>query len=958
MVHTISATVMNIRSHIKKHINAGASVVSTLPNPQDNYYYFLYAYNLYVREQLFCIWRECSCMIDTKVHLLISDLEYQISSYAKTKILKYVIRYESTLIDKIITKKSQLSNDYILIYEFSNSEEWVSYLFDKYPILEEILDNYTTNILNYVRKLLIDYSSERDALRSWIDNPSALTKIDLFLGDSHNKGQSVVCFNFPNQDKVIYKPRVCSNEMCFNKFIQYLHKMGFSIKCEVPEMKVYDDHTWVKYITVENCDIPLDRYYENLGKLFCILYSIGASDIIPDNIISSGGKPYLIDLEVIRPYVFVRNFENSTDKLLRNSVLGIGVLPRWEFTSPNERDAISSVLLQGKDNKHLPRVNGEYVAITYDLKQNFIDGFNICYDYLLKHDIQIKQFAFENNAQRIIFHDTIIYSFLLKELTLPETLCGKRNLEYLLKQIVNISEGISSIEKDAIVDSLKTQLMNYDIPYFMVSLSEGSLFDGSQKLKIKDFISRQNIIERVLSKQDKSIQNDIISKSIDCAFEQMGLPVRCPVRLSTEVRSTDTKELCLQSATIIAEDLLNRAIDFGDEINWIGKNSSRLDDKYQVDGMNASLYNGTVGISSFFNELSRYSDNTSFSQISSSIYKGLLLQYDNARQNKIFENLIRKSPGMISYHAFPISLIYLIFRLDDITCCSKIINDIIDLVDGFLLKQNTNYGYLGGLTGYLDVLIELCLNDVIPVDSQQIKNAEQLLLSNSIVDNNKRGWIHRSLEKGIVKENMLGGFSHGSSGIAYILYRLYRLTGKEYLFEIFQQTLEHDRSLFNKSINGWVDVRNIGNSFDMGGWCHGAGGVALSRLLMLNYGYRDELLIDEIKNSVSILKNRMGSNLCICHGDMGNLEILYAIGRFLDDKELQTYVLSNVNKIATDLISGGNIICGDRKVLPLDGLFLGISGVAYQMLRFADWENVPSLLTLELSTNSFKKVLH
>ena len=146
MVHTISATVMNIRSHIKKHINAGASVVSTLPNPQDNYYYFLYAYNLYVREQLFCIWRECSCMINTKVHLLISDLEYQISSYAKTKILKYVIRYESTLIDKIITKKSQLSNDYILIYEFSNSEEWVSYLFDKYPILEEILDNYTTNL--------------------------------------------------------------------------------------------------------------------------------------------------------------------------------------------------------------------------------------------------------------------------------------------------------------------------------------------------------------------------------------------------------------------------------------------------------------------------------------------------------------------------------------------------------------------------------------------------------------------------------------------------------------------------------------------------------------------------------------------------------------------------------------------------------------------------------------------
>ena len=132
----------------------------------------------------------------------------------------------------------------------------------------------------------------------------------------------------------------------------------------------------------------------------------------------------------------------------------------------------------------------------------------------------------------------------------------------------------------------------------------------------------------------------------------------------------------------------------------------------------------------------------------------------------------------------------------------------------------------------------------------------------------------------------------------------------------------------------------------MGAWCHGAGGIGLSRALLLREGYRDEIILDEIRLAASRLISTLGKNDCICHGDLGNLEILKIIGESLDDVQIINIAHSGMSSLASKIINGNELIYGDGRHMPSYGLFLGRSGAAYQMLRFAKWETVPSILFL------------
>lgn len=130
----------------------------------------------------------------------------------------------------------------------------------------------------------------------------------------------------------------------------------------------------------------------------------------------------------------------------------------------------------------------------------------------------------------------------------------------------------------------------------------------------------------------------------------------------------------------------------------------------------------------------------------------------------------------------------------------------------------------------------------------------------------------------------------------------------------------------------------------MGAWCHGEGGIGLSRVLLIKEGYYDDKISEELNNAVSGLKKHLGQNHCVCHGDLGNLEIIKIIAETIKDNKLSIFVNSQINYLATKIIANEELVFGDGHKLPTLGLFLGQAGVAYQMLRFSNWENVPSIL--------------
>lgn len=129
----------------------------------------------------------------------------------------------------------------------------------------------------------------------------------------------------------------------------------------------------------------------------------------------------------------------------------------------------------------------------------------------------------------------------------------------------------------------------------------------------------------------------------------------------------------------------------------------------------------------------------------------------------------------------------------------------------------------------------------------------------------------------------------------------------------------------------------------MTAWCHGAPGVALARMeargMLSDAPLREEL---EIALGTT-LSASLGGPHHLCCGTLGRIDILLSGGLRLGRGELLT---SALNRVAGLLIGVGPEEV--RAVRPASiGLFTGWAGIAYELLRVAQPESLPSLLSFD-----------
>lgn len=330
-------------------------------------------------------------------------------------------------------------------------------------------------------------------------------------------------------------------------------------------------------------------------------------------------------------------------------------------------------------------------------------------------------------------------------------------------------------------------------------------------------------------------------------------------------------------------------------------------------------------------------------------------RYDNKYYQNLTNDMIKSYP--ISPYSFPSSFIYLLLQdinLDTNENWDIAKKTVLDIK--FLVEQSEQNDYLLGVYGLIDFLIsnisffpESLLDNIYEV----IEICKEKIIMNEVTDSRNLSYWNVYSEQ----NKAMGGFAHGSSSFSYVLSKI-AISDNRFKDKIIS-SLNHDRSFFNKNINGWVDNReDVGVLNDPVAWCHGSSGVALGRILISNY-YKDDLINDEIiiaKNN--IIERGLYKNESICHGGLGNAEILYGIGIKLNDDEIKNKVLSYIswlcNNIENDLSFFENGADGKTEIL---GLFMGNAGFAYQLLRFYDWKNTPSVLCLE-TIHSLNKLLH
>ncbi len=145
----------------------------------------------------------------------------------------------------------------------------------------------------------------------------------------------------------------------------------------------------------------------------------------------------------------------------------------------------------------------------------------------------------------------------------------------------------------------------------------------------------------------------------------------------------------------------------------------------------------------------------------------------------------------------------------------------------------------------------------------------------------------------------LAGMAHGNSGGILAYAALLERTKNAVYVERIGKLLVYENSLYSDEAGNWRDIRvqhakgghgEGEKERNMVAWCHGAGGILLSRLKLYSLPefQGDEIVRRDIKRAVAALKyGEIPDNICLCHGLAGNYMI---IRRYLDvfcDEELE-----------------------------------------------------------------------
>jgi hypothetical protein len=199
------------------------------------------------------------------------------------------------------------------------------------------------------------------------------------------------------------------------------------------------------------------------------------------------------------------------------------------------------------------------------------------------------------------------------------------------------------------------------------------------------------------------------------------------------------------------------------------------------------------------------------------------------------------------------------------------------------------------------------------------------------------------------------GLSHGASGMGLALFELYAATGRRDFLKIARGAFAFEDALFDPANGNWPDRRrNLERPTFARSWCHGAPGIALTRLraAMLDHelreSYRARARIAIATTLGAIEENLVPakSDATLCHGLAGLGEIVWLAGQLLEDPTYRDRALDLGRALINRHSASEEWPSGVPSRGPNPSLMLGTAGIGYWLLRLHDPEEVPSVLLM------------
>lgn len=868
------------------------------------------------------------------------------------------------------------------------------HLFETYPVLGRLvstaIDLWVEATAEFIQRLETDWSALKQEFRH--EHLNQVIDLKTNLSDPHNRGRSTTILEFNTGLKLVYKPKDLGTDVAYFQFLDWCNKEGLPLPFKCLQVLNRGTYGWVEFVETLPCTNEADaqRFYQRCGMLLCLIHILEGTDCHFENLIAHGEQPVLIDTEALltpRPVEgdssLFSKVIHTTHQILDESVLRTLLLPQKGF-SPNDLtdldiSGFGTVEKQQQPVMQLKDVNLDSMQIEFTTSvippnvnaatlkgvplspenylKEFVHGFEQMYDFLLHHQSELLKpdsplFAFSEQAIRFLFRGTNIYSIILQQSYNPQFLKTGVERSLWLEILSRAFLVGSTIPRCWPIFEAECQaLEQMDIPFFTGTSSQDSLVLSTGKTIPHWFAdtSLNQVLKRIrcLSDSDKAQQVSIIWGSFEARFlSEPSLETTPAVRSIQEVgwKATETpkqSERFLQQAVHIGELIQQTAIEAPDgSVAWINLFLKLNAEGFRFGRLKQDLFNGNCGIALFLAALARTTGDLRWQELALKVLRSL--EHDlNATRPEFATQLLRQHGigGSLGLAGIVYSLAQ-IYQLLKVPSLQLLPPKIVALITHELIKTDQTFDVSRGAAG--TILGLLALSESSNALNLAIACGEHLLKHQLPTENGFRSWK-------TWKGKMLTGFFQGNAGIAYALLRLFAVTHDVRFRDAAMDAIAYEQHLFSPAVNNWADLRMDKPVFQAS-WAQGAPGIGLARLGGLP-ALDTPAIRQEITAAIDTTQKFAVWGIdSLCWGNFGRLETLLVAADQLNCPEWRVAAEQAALTILNEATARNGFV-----LLPngfpnhsLPGLFHGLAGIGYQLLRLVD-RRLPSVLLWELS---------
>ena len=832
----------------------------------------------------------------------------------------------------------------------------------RYPVLARWMDSLEGSALRQLDFILTRFEADRPALQAalFAGAPlSRLTALTTGLGDAHRGGRSVALLELEDGSKLIYKPRSLDLDAHFAEVVDWVDRSG-GPTLRVPKQVRGDGYGWAEFIAHSECadEAELRDYYRRFGALLCLLHVFGGHDFHFENIVACGGCPVPVDLEsLFRPTLEAHAAVDSTvlNTGLLQARIDRGLSPGPDVSGGADaegQEALTARLSLEPDGdgglrfrrvrgtlsgaRNVPILHGQKAPLTPERGGWVQEGFAELHRLLRARRDEVLALLplFQDDEARVLFRHTAAYSHLLDEALHPALLLSEERMARHFGLLAGPSQAIK-------IGDLTGQeiagLQRRDVPLFTVRVGGRHLIgdDGRSVPDVYALSGFETAARKIARLDEADLSKQVWTIGQVLRMADAADSSRPRLSSGPEARPAALRDRLLIQAERIADHIVGQVHEDDVHASWlVYRAEDEGNRRVEIAGAVHDLFSGMPGEILFLDAVGRALERPDLRATAAKALRFLA------------DRLTPASPSMeLGLFAGLGGVIYLL------TCLGKTGgSEHRDSLDALLegadlpaqIAADRTFSLLRGSAGLMLACAEAYAAFGSPKALRLAEACAEHLLAHRQPDVPGAAWR-------IVSASPLSGLSHGASGFAAAFARLHRVSADPRHREACLQILEYERTLHVPEEGNWRDLRDY--TVRTGGpacalsWAHGAPGIGLARLCLLEAGIDGPHIRAELETAVlTTLREGLNGLPSLVSGDFGLLELPLRYAEIVDRRHWEP--TRALIEQALDGLERRTAALHERGAAAL-GFMTGVTGIGYQCLRIARNDLAPSALSLD-----------